>query len=178
MDIYSFLLFPFTLLQSFGSKPSTLTLHIHTHTVSHHWPSHATVLANLFLPFDHSDTNVRDGCLHLCQTSGLTLASWPQQRSRHTAVNRALSSYCLLTYMAFYGSGKWQQYESVHTSWLEPSVSTLSNFPRNLGHVFLEIGHISPTELLIVCMKIPLLAMWFSSRQERSVLWQFLWSSE
>lgn len=52
------------------------------HGVSHYWTSHA----KLFVPFDNSDTYVSDGHLHLCQTTGLTIASWPQQCLRHTTV--------------------------------------------------------------------------------------------
>lgn len=53
--------------------------HVHVNniiiTTSHHLTSPIKLLANFFLPFDHSDTNACDACLHLCQSNNSLLTT-------------------------------------------------------------------------------------------------------
>lgn len=111
------------------------------HIISNHWPSHAKLLAKLFLPFDPSDTNVRDGCFH--------------------------SEFLLFTHNTWrFFRDNWL-YESVNTL----SMSTLSTFPagRNLGHIFSGNGSDFFNLYGRVCIRIPFLVMWLSSRVQCAV---------
>lgn len=126
----------------------TYSVH-HIHHV--HKGSTKTELIHIMIPKKHPKYELYpkeifvlcDGRLQVCQTSGLTIASWPPQRSfRHTAVKWALRSFCLLTYRAILHR---QVASSVHTSWFK--LVPIPDFCRR-GEVW-AVGQISSTELFI-----------------------------